>query len=209
MTRGVVLALLGASGLLAGCTGSSATTCGEVEPCGGDVVGSWSIVNSCLSANGMFSTDKQAFFAGFCAGGTNDDLASANWSGAWSFDAQMAYSVSILETVHESFTCADSETCATLDTEIKAAQAMYPTMQASGCQPGKANGVCACTVDWATFQEESGIYASQGTALSLAPSSNLPTATIGFCVQGSTMHWIPTDSVAGGPPFPDIVAVRR
>ena len=48
--------------MVASCSGSSGTACGQVEPCGGDVVGSWSIVGSCLSPAGMFSTDRDALF---------------------------------------------------------------------------------------------------------------------------------------------------
>jgi hypothetical protein len=120
----------------------------------------------------------------------------------------MTYTVSILATVHESFTCDDGETCATLDSEIKAAQSSYPTIQSAGCTAGGGSGVCNCTVEWASLNDESGSYINQGTALSLA-AAGLPTAQIGYCVQGNTMHWIPTDSVASGPPFPDVVAERQ
>jgi hypothetical protein len=205
--------LVTVSGWVVGCSGSSGQTCGGVDPCGGDVVGSWSIVDSCVSANGMFSADKQAFFAQFCTGtGTStgavsDDVATASWVGAWSFDASMSYAVSILETVHESFTCSDGETCSALDAEIKVAQAATPTMQSGACQ--QAGSACSCTVDWATFDEEAGTYSAAGTAISLAPSTGAPTAPIGYCVKGNTMHWIPTDSAASGPPFPDLVAERQ
>jgi hypothetical protein len=212
MMRALALGLLAVSGLAAGCSGSSGGgTCGGVDPCGGDVVGSWSIVDSCLSANGMFAADKQAFFSGFCTGtGTgavSDDAATASWVGAWSFDASMAYTISILETVHESFTCNDGETCSALDTEIKTAQANTPTIQSAGCQ--QVGAACKCTVDWATFNDESGTYSAAGTAISLAPTSGLPTAPIGYCVKGNTMHWIPTPDATSGPPFPDLVADRQ
>jgi hypothetical protein len=208
--RALALGLVAVTGWVAGCSSSSGQTCGGVDPCGGDVVGSWSIVDSCLSANGMFSTDKQAFFAGFCVssgGGVSDDASNASWVGAWSFDAAMNYSIGILETVHESFICSDGETCTALDTEIKAAQASTATMQSAGCQ--QVGSSCKCSVDWATFNDESGTYSAEGTAISLAPSSGLPTAPIGYCVKGNTMHWIPTDSVESGPPFPDLVAQRQ
>ncbi|HEY6478274.1 MAG TPA: hypothetical protein VI456_16965, partial [Polyangia bacterium] len=191
MRRALVVGLVAISGWGAGCSGSSGQTCGGVNPCGGDVVGSWSIVDSCLSANGMFSSQKQAFFAQFCTGsGTgsvSDDVADASWVGAWSFDASMSYAVSILETVHESFTCSDGETCAALDTEIKSAQATTPIIQSAGCQ--QVGGACQCTVDWATFDDESGTYSAAGTAISLAPTTGAATSQIGFCVKGDTMHW--------------------
>jgi hypothetical protein len=208
--------------LVAGCSGSAGTSCGAVAPCGGNPVGSWSITNSCLSPSGMFATEKQAFFAQFCASGGSDagsktdagasavqnDAASASWTGTWSFNSTMSYTVSILATVHETFTCDDGEACSALDTEIKAAQAKYPTLQSAGCTAG-SGGSCTCTVEWSSLNNEAGTYGSSGTALSLAPSGGLPTAQIGYCVQGDTMHWIPTDSVAGGPPYPDLVAKRQ
>ena len=210
--RALALGLWAVSGLAMGCSGSSAGgSCGAVDPCGGDVVGSWSIVDSCLSATGMFSSQKQTFFAGFCTGtGTgavSDDAATASWVGAWSFDASASYAVSILETVHESFTCNDGESCAMLDTEIKAAQASSPTMQSAGCQP--VGGACKCTVDWATFTDEAGSYTAAGTAISLAPTTGAATSQIGYCVKGNTMHWIPTTDATSGPPFPDLIAERQ
>ncbi len=200
----------------ASCSGSSGAACGQVTPCGGDVVGSWAIVSSCLSATGMFFSDQQAFFASFCAGAAgsaspvSDDQASASWTGAWSFSSTMSYTVSILATVHESFTCDDGETCAALDSEIKAAQSTYSTIKSAGCTAGSGSGICNCTIEWASLNDESGTYADAngGTALSLA-ATGLPTAQIGYCVQGNTMHWIPTDSVASGPPFPDVVGERQ
>ncbi|HLK93812.1 MAG TPA: hypothetical protein VKZ18_28225 [Polyangia bacterium] len=208
---------LGALGLLlvgaglAGCSGSSGGACGQVDPCGGDVVGSWSIVGSCLSPEGMFSSERQALFAGFCTKGgasaVEGDHQTASWVGAWSFAETMSYSVSILATVDESFTCTDGETCGALDAELTTAESTYPTLQAAGCT-GSA-GSCACTVQWASFNADSGTYAASGTALSLAATTGVPTAQIGYCVQGNTMHWIPTASVSAGPPFPDIVAVRQ
>lgn len=163
----------------------------------------------------MFSTDRDALFGQFCAGGTSSsgdvkaDNSTASWVGAWSFSATMTYSVSILASVHETFTCDDGETCAALDTEIKAAEGTYPTIQSAGCTAGSGGGVCNCTIEWASFNDDSGSYADNGTALSLAAASGLPTAQIGYCVEGSTMHWIPTVSVASGPPYPDIVAQRQ
>jgi hypothetical protein len=224
MLRWSALGFGAVSLLVAGCSGSPATSCGAVAPCGGEVVGSWSIVTSCLSPTGMFATEKQAFFGQFCAGGTSDagaasdaggtsgvkdDVASASWTGSWSFGSTMSYTVSILATVHESFTCADGETCTALDSEIKAAQANYPTLQSAGCTAGSGGASCTCTVEWSSLNDESGTYGNSGTALSLAPSGGLPTAQIGYCVQGDTMHWIPTVSVASGPPYPDLVAKRQ
>lgn len=216
MKRWLALGVAALGIAAASCSGSSPVACGQVTPCGGDVVGSWSIVSSCLSPTGMFAADQQRFFAQFCADTANssspvsDDQTSASWTGAWSFSSTMSYTVSILATVHESFTCNDGETCATLDSEIKAAQASYPTIQSASCAAGSGSGsgICNCTVVWASQNDESGTYVNQGTALSLA-ATGLPTAQIGYCVAGNTMHWIPTDSVASGPPFPDVVAERQ
>jgi hypothetical protein len=213
MLRALALGLVAVSLGLAGCSGSDSgsQSCGVVEPCGGDVVGSWSIVDSCLSASGMFSTQKQTFFAQFCVGGgtgtVGDDVGTSSWVGAWSFDASMSYSISILETVHDSFTCNDGEPCSALDTEIKAAQQATPTMQSAGCQ--QVSSVCKCTVDWATFNDEAGTYQAAGTAISLAPTTGAPTSQIGYCVKGNTMHWVPTTDATSGPPFPDLVAERQ
>jgi hypothetical protein len=211
--RALALGLVAVSLGVAGCSGGSSEgqSCGTTEPCGGDVVGSWSIVDSCLSASGMFSTQKQTFFTQFCVGaGTgavSDDTGTASWVGAWSFDASMGYAVSILQTVHESFTCSDGETCTALDTKIKTLQQGTPTIQAAACQ--MSGSACKCTVDWATFTDEAGTYQAAGTAISLAPTNGAPTSQIGYCVKGNSMHWIPTPDATSGPPFPDLVAERQ
>jgi hypothetical protein len=209
---GALLLVVLASGTgLGGCSGSSETACGQVQPCGGDVVGSWSIVGSCLSPEGMFASERQQLFAGFCTSGgasaVKGDHETASWVGAWSFAQTMTYSVSILATVDESFTCTDGEACAALDAELATAESSTPTLQSATCTGTAGN--CACTIQWASFNADSGTYADNGTALSLAATTGLPTAQIGYCVQGNTMHWIPTQSVSAGPPFPDIVAVRQ
>src|SRR5947199_282124 len=69
------------------CGGSTAGgSCGQTESCGGDVVGSWSIVQSC-GVNDAFVGPEQDFFAGFCDagnGGVAFDPGMTTWVGAWS-----------------------------------------------------------------------------------------------------------------------------
>src|SRR5436305_297320 len=108
--------------------GSSAGgSCGQTESCGGDVVGSWSIVQSC-GVNDAFVVPEQGFFAGFCdpsKGGVAFDPGTTTWVGSWSFSSAMAFTQSLLITEHQSFVCQDGETCSDLETQIQAAQATY------------------------------------------------------------------------------------
>ena len=88
----ICLAFVGVGSL--GC-GSSSTggSCGEVESCGGDVVGSWSIVQSC-GVSDAFVVPEQQFFADFCDP-TNTGVVfnpgTTSWVGSWSFSSAMSF----------------------------------------------------------------------------------------------------------------------
>jgi hypothetical protein len=202
------LALAGVGSL--GCGSSSSSTagsCGQVESCGGDVVGSWSIVQSC-GVSDAFVVPEQQFFAGFCDPtntGAVFDPGTTTWVGSWSFSSAMSFTQSLLITEHQSFVCQDGEKCSDLESQIQAAQATYPIQAGSCTAVGQG---CRCTIDWSALTQEQGTYTTSGTKLLLAAAGASATTDFNYCVQGNTMHWIDQDNA---PPTAnaDIVAERQ
>jgi hypothetical protein len=201
------LALAGFAALGCGSSTSSAGgSCGQVESCGGDVVGSWSIVQSC-GVSDAFVVPEQQFFAGFCDPtntGAVFDPGTTTWVGAWSFSSAMSFTRSLLITEHQSFVCQDGEKCSDLESQIQAAQATYP-IQSGSCAP--VGQGCQCTIVWSALTQEEGTYTSSGSKLLLTVAGSSAT-DFNYCVQGSTMHWINQDNA---PPAAnaDIVAERQ
>jgi hypothetical protein len=176
-----------------GCGGSSTGgSCGQVESCGGDVIGSWSIVQSC-GVNDAFVVPEQEFFAGFCVASNPAvvfDPGTTTWVGSWSFSSAMSFTQSLLITEHQSFVCQDGETCSALEAQIQAAQATSP-IQSGSCTA--VGGGCRCTVVWSALSQQEGTYTSAGTRLLLTVPGSSAT-DFNYCVQGNTMHWIAQDN---------------
>jgi hypothetical protein len=201
----ICLALAGVGSL--DCGGSSTGgSCGQVESCGGDVIGSWSIVQSC-GVNDAFVVAEQDFFAGFCDpsnAGAIFDPGTTTWVGSWSFSSAMSFTRSLLITEHQSFVCQDGETCSALENQIQAAEATSP-IQAGSCTA--VGGGCRCTIVWSALTEQEGTYATAGTKLLLTVPGSSAT-DFSYCVQANAMHWIDQDNA---PPTAnaDIMAERQ
>ena len=207
-TARLILCLALAAVCSLGCesSGSTGGSCGQIEACGGDVVGSWSIGQSC-GVSDTFVVPEQEFFAGFCDPsntGAVFDPGTTTWVGSLSFSSAMAFTESLLITEHQSFVCRDGETCSELETQIQAAQATYPIQ--SGSCTAVAEG-CRCTIVWSAVSQQEGTYTSAGTKLSLTVPGHSAT-DFNYCVQANTLHWIAQDNA---PPTgnADIVAERQ
>lgn len=202
----VCLALAEVGSLGCGSSGSPGGSCGQVASCGGDVVGSWSILQSC-GVSDAFVIPEQQFFAGFCDpsnGGAVFDPGTTTWVGSWSFSSAMSFTRSLLITEHQSFTCQDGEKCSALESQIQAAEATAPIQSGSCTAVGEG---CRCTIVWSALSQDEGTYTSAGTKLLLTVPGNSPT-DFNYCVQGSSMHWIDQDNAPSGPNA-DIVAERQ
>lgn len=201
----ICLALVAVGALDCG-SSSSGGSCGHVASCGGDVVGSWSIVQSC-GVSDAFVVPEQQFFAGFCDptnAGAVFDPGTTTWVGSWSFSSAMSFTRSLLITEHQSFVCQDGEKCSDLESQIRAAEATYPIQSGSCTAVGQG---CRCTIDWSALTQEEGTYTSAGTKLLLTVPGGSAT-DFNYCVQGNTMHWIAQDNA---PPAAnaDVLAERE
>ncbi len=201
----MALAWVGALGC-GSSSGSTGESCGHVDSCGGDVVGSWSIVQSC-GVSDAFVVPEQQFFAGFCDPtntGAVFDPGTTTWVGSWSFSSARSFTRSLLITEHQSFVCQDGEKCSDLESQIQAAQTTYP-IQSGSCTP--VGQGCQCAIVWSALTQDEGTYSSSGSKLLLTVAGSSAT-DFNYCVQGNEMHWINQDNA---PPAAnaDIVAERQ
>ena len=127
------------------------------------------------------------------------------FAGYWSFSAGMEVTYSYVDTQHLSFLCGDGEACSDLDSQIQAAQAMYP-IQSGSCTT-RGPGSCECTMVWSQIGQGAGTYTNNGTQL-LIDAGSYPQTPFNYCIQGDTMHVITQVGYAGGPNV-DIVAERQ
>jgi hypothetical protein len=175
--------------------------CGTVSACGGDIVGTWTIVAACSSG----STSETG-----CPG-LSSHLNSLTGRGTIAFNADMTYSASL--DISESLTIVFPAACVPASASCDdLAQSLITSTQAAtvsgGCSP--SNHGCACSVDLQVRPNDSmGTYSVSGSALTTTPSSTGADISIlgdGFCVRGSTLHLI-----SGGDattPRSEVIATR-
>jgi hypothetical protein len=199
--------------LLVACGGSPtspAATCGKVSPCGGDVVGDWTIVASC-------QTGIQFDFA-FCPQYTIDASGLAT-TGTFSLKEDQSYTVATtaggsFEVDFPSSCVAAGTTCADLTPAVQTVleQMLGPALQSVTCA---GDAACACTVlPVPSDNNGSGTYVLSGTAFIATPADGTPLVSYDYCSQRNTLHLEtldPTMSTGpGGQPaiVYDIVAER-
>lgn len=204
-----------------GCSSSSgsgaggADNCGKVAPCGGNLVGTWKVVDSCTGSTAVSSGSPITS----CPSATAQ-VGSVSASGTATFNADMTYSVSVTESASETLdvpmSCLSSVTCADLATSLGTvlggddAGAATTTCTASGSS-------CDCTITLAGMTDnETGTYSISGdtvtTTPTAAPGTTVSTGGGSYCVQGSDLHLISMAMTGPGGatvPSSDIVGVKQ
>jgi len=205
----------GGTGGGGGGTANPLASCGQLEPCGGNLVGSWNLVGGCvndaaLGASAMIPN---------CSGVTVD-VANFTVSGAFSFAADMTYSAA---GATESFTmtenipssCLNGATCADLSDVIRLNAATDPTPGISfvSCT---GTTTCACRLDAAlVLMGETGRYTISGNSVITTPTGKPTDDPTDYCVQGSQFHLIDLDTTMHNGPMGqatitvDIVAQKQ
>jgi hypothetical protein len=170
--------------------------CGTVQPCGGDVVGNWTIVDSCQLGI-HFDFD-------FCADETVDATGLAT-TGTFSMNADLSYGVSTRAggsfQVQFPASCVTGGSCAELASTV--ASALVP-MLGTGLQGVSCAGAgaCVCTaVVVSSTNDEAGTYAVMGTFFNAMPAGDTTFVAHDYCVEGDTMHLVSLDP--GGATGPD------
>jgi hypothetical protein len=176
----------GGGGLSPGGQGGSTAggACGTVQPCGGDVAGSWKITSSCFLDNSIFGIDATEI----CPTATIDATTSTV-TGSATYDADMTYSMNLVTTPIFTMTIPDScfaagRTCAEVGPSVMADQAA--DVKTITCAPSGTSCVCHVVSDTQT-DVETGTYSTAGTTLTSGPSAD-DQESDPYCVQGDQLH---------------------
>jgi hypothetical protein len=203
--------LLVAACLLPACGGGGApaTTCGNTQPCGGDVVGSWVPAGSCVTTASI-QVRYMSQLGDECPPGASVSIvdATSDWAAVSStFDADgnyagtAAFSASVQISVPAA--CLVTRGCADLDAELQAMVSPDTGIASASCHDGAA--ACTCSVVQQQTSDSSGTYSVSGTTLTMLPTGGSPN-DMPFCVRGSELHLINLDNAGIAS---DIVLRRR
>jgi hypothetical protein len=186
--------------VLSGCGGSGGgegggvmpapDTCGTVDPCGGDLTGTWKVLGGCITpAETQDANCAQETFK----------LTTLSYSGTVTFDpvgmtyATMNFMRVRAETETFPSVCLSpytSETCADMDQAYRSQVRPSGTGLTSASCSGSTT--CTCNV---TAKDEvvgtAGTYTAQGNALQFTVNSGTAIDSYGpleYCVQGDLLH---------------------
>ena len=184
----------GSAGGGAGGAANPLANCGQLEPCGGNVVGTWNLAGGCVNETALTNS---AMIDG-CPGVTLD-VANFTVSGTISLAADMTYSAG---NAMESFTMTESipasclmgATCSDLSDQFRL-QVQADPMPGLSFVSCTGTSTCACRFDAALLiMGETGKYATSGNSLLTTAAGATAGDSNDYCVQGSTMHLIEVDA---------------
>lgn len=172
---------------IAGCGGgnSAPPKCLQVQPCGGNVVGTWTLLGACYAP--AFRTQLNDSLATSCPGASIDTL-DIDISGTLTFNADLTYTASVHEmlTVTERIplSCLNASSCATVTST-----SAESTISCTGTT------ICTCHASGMPAGNETGTYATSGTSLSMTNPDS--TSTDAYCVEQNRLHVIGLDDATG------------
>jgi hypothetical protein len=175
----------GSGGGAAGTGGSSNLACG-VTPCGGNLVGNWSLTGGCIDKT---SLEAQLQQDSYCPTLTLNSVTMTE-SGTVTFTVTN-YSVAANRTITFSenvpLICIDPATCA----DLEYAYSTDPTIQSVSCT---GTTLCTCLLTLLPQSgSEQGTYTTAGSSLITTPAGGTA-ATSAYCVQGGTLHLLGLDT---------------
>ena len=199
---------------VAGCSSSSSSgsdgaagSCGKVAACGGNLVGTWTIVAGCQSGAPSIPMNPA------CQSETVQS-GPVTASGTATFNADMTYSVSLTETTTDTLVVPTSclaqggvtLTCDQLAGVLNNALS-GDAGTATTCTTSGSSCNCPLTVS-ATRGPELGTYAVSGNTFTTTSSGTTGTPA-GYCVQGNTLHVLATTMAMGASTTVDLVATKQ
>jgi len=184
----LLLAVLGFPAFLglASCGGSSSGgSCGSVTPCGGDVVGTWTIQSSCL---------ENVAQQGGCPGSTVDQ-STLNVTGSYAYRADLTYTLTGV--LNGSATTTLPTSCLTLQGQILTC-AQVQDLVTSAADPGisitcTGTSTCTCVETLSNISiSDAGTYAiTTGGLLTLTSSDGSDPEMDDYCINGNTLTMSP------------------
>jgi hypothetical protein len=201
MERTIVLVastLLMSAGL--GCGGGPGDACGRTPPCGGDLVGSWTITSGCVDPS-VAVAGIENVLGGSCPGLTIDSVSTVQ-SGTFTFAADLTFtaSASVGGTITATLppSCLGGLTCAQVGTDF-----LIRGLSEGGCT---GTSSCTCPIPRASSLtiDGGGTYSVADSMLTLVTPAGTGIFEQ-YCVTGSAMHIV---SFGGGRVVDDIVLAR-
>jgi hypothetical protein len=193
----------GGGGARGGSGGAGSGTCGKVLPCGGDLVGTWTLTENCrdlpIQPEPTCPGERITSWTATILGGST-----------WTFNANMTYSRSVTATsvvvwsyplsciIELSSSCADfaADVQATLDPDE-----MITCTETDPC-------ICTVSVGSRTTTDN-GTYQTAGTNVTFTSAVTGATGTAPYCVQGSRLHLVTLDARAANGIASDLVGEKR
>jgi hypothetical protein len=178
--------------------GGAAATCGTVPPCGGEVVGDWTFVETCDSAASVAAI-KARFAASaaqtWCPTQTIVGIAPAA-SGSLVFDAAGTYTLTLVAggtmDINYPAACIAGASCADatagFQAQIEDGTFPIPTVTSIACT-GSSSCVCRATIESPRY--EAGTYASLGSVVTFTLANGVETNK-SYCVDGNALHIVDT-----------------
>jgi len=153
------------------------SACPTVTPCGGDLVGDWTIKETCLSG-------ATKALEAICPGASFTVLQpTATGTASFRADNTLVSSaiVSFVETIHFPASCYTETDC----TIYAAALSAAPTVTNAQCTYDVVTG-CSCSANSTQAPMGSGTYQVQGTNVTITDASG-KVGVDSFCVSGNTL----------------------
>jgi hypothetical protein len=154
------------------------STCPTVTACGGDLVGDWTIQQTCLTA-------ATKALEAICAGASfTIEKLTATGTSSFKADGSMVSSalISFTETVHFPASCYTEADCTTYAASLSAA----PTVTNAHCQYDVGTG-CSCSANSTQLSMSSGTYRVQGSNVTITDKASGKMGVDSFCVSGNTL----------------------
>ena len=166
----VCAAVLGCGG-----GGEPPPSCLQVQPCGGDLVGTWRIVGACQADPSVITAGAPIACAGYVL-----NSVGASATGAIRFNADFTYTVSHWDTRHVSTysypqSCAGGIDCVDLSDAVTYSDGSYSKLICGGTT------VCTCQGMSLGVIDESGSYGTAGTEFQMISPTTSRNRT--YCVD--------------------------
>jgi hypothetical protein len=194
-TIGMAAGLIGAAALLAGCGGDGKggvlASCGKVAPCGGSLVGTWTVSSSCDSPTN--------FTGGAACPAATIDESQVKVTGLLTFGADMTFATSIAQSGTLRFSvpvdCVASIGAGSCD-ELASLISPGPPDATTTCTTTNATCVCALVYAGSLATNSNGTYTTAGSVLTTTDDAGY-TADSSYCVQGNAIHVVSVDATTG------------
>ncbi len=180
-----------------GCDGNGDGTCATPAACGGDVVGKWKVVSSCVSVTStppMDCPQATAKVSNLVVNGDTTYKADLTYASTLSLGADYDFTFPAACLTNQGVTLS----CSQLQAALALVLGMEPDTTVNSVTCSATGGGCSCTLK-ASFgpKAESGTYTTAGGVLTETATGGQP-APSDYCVQGNKLQLLPHMSMSMG-----------